>query len=27
MKVHFSIHIFHNGKPDEYDSRPSINMH
>lgn len=27
MKVRFSIHIFHNGKPDEYDSRPSVNMH
>jgi len=27
MKVRFSIHIFHNGKPDEYDSRPSLNMH
>jgi len=27
MKVSFPIHIFHNGKPDEDDSRPNINMH
>jgi len=27
MKVSFSIHIFQNGKPDQDDSRHSINMH